>query len=274
MLGLDDVVRLRTLCDTLLDIMGDRMRVDNRMKALKREGRLTDDIKDELKEILKILKQRENRIRRMIKRIIKDVPLYREWLSRVRGVGEVSVGILIAYTYRIKPFEDIRRFPTVSKYWMYCGWGVDPATGRAVRKTRGQKLKFRPTLKWITHVMAENMIMQRSRYRAIYLHYKDYYRQRGVENPTDMHIHLMARRKLITKFLQHFYMLWHLMCGYSFREPYVYEYKGHSGAFIPPLVDDEDRVIFCEGKYCDVCPMRKHCDANYVFMILKKYEDS
>jgi hypothetical protein len=60
---------------------------------------------------------------KMLKRVLKQVPVYNEWLSQIKGVGPASAGWIISEF-------DIEEATTVSKMWQYAGMNPDYVCGK------------------------------------------------------------------------------------------------------------------------------------------------
>lgn len=101
-----------------------------------------------------------------ISRILKGIPIYKNWLKHQKGVGPTMSGVLIAEI-------DISKAPTISALWRFCGLAVDVETGKAERRTKGKKTAYSPWLKSkVLRVMGECMIKANSPYRKFYDNYK------------------------------------------------------------------------------------------------------
>lgn len=128
----------------------------------------------------------ETELKAAIRKLIKTEPLWHEWLVNVRGVGECIAGGLVAWVggahyqaltaeearaakargeavverildgedpedpealkglYRVQP--GIAAFPTISKFWTYCGLGLRP-DGTIQRRAKGEQGNWNPRLK-------------------------------------------------------------------------------------------------------------------------------
>jgi intein/homing endonuclease len=106
--------RLRILVETYYDYQKLRIASENRLRIYDRFGLLSEEQYAELKELCGMLKKSEGRIARLIAGEVKEVPVWDEWLSKVKGVGPVMAGGLIAF------IDDISKARTVSSLWKYC----------------------------------------------------------------------------------------------------------------------------------------------------------
>lgn len=100
-----------------------------------------------------------------IEDLLEQEPFYMTWLRHQRGVGPTLAGVILAEV-------DIHRCETVSQLWAYAGMRVDPVTGRAVSRKRGEKLNYNPFLKAkFLFVLGGCLLKANSPYRV---HYDDY----------------------------------------------------------------------------------------------------
>lgn len=118
---------------------------------------------DEQKKNLKTIERKELY---NIRKLLKEHPIWTEWLEHQRGCGPTIAGIIISEI-------DIRKAPTVSALWSFCGLAVDTETGQAVRMKRGEKARFNPWLKSkLIKVLGDCLIKSNSPWRKIYDDYK------------------------------------------------------------------------------------------------------
>ena len=85
------------------------------------------------------------------------MPIYREWLVRVRGVGDILAFQIVAL---IQPICD---FATPSKLVAYCGYGCHD--GKADRFEAGKQPNWSETLKVILHQLGDAMVFAGGPYR-------------------------------------------------------------------------------------------------------------
>jgi len=98
--------------------------------------------------------------------ILKGIPIYTKWLKNQKGCGPTMSGVLLSEI-------DIHKADTASALWRFCGLAVDSSTGKAERRTKGQKSHFSPWLKSkILHVLGDCLIKANSPWRAHYDNYK------------------------------------------------------------------------------------------------------
>jgi hypothetical protein len=177
--------------------------------------------------------------RRMVKHLrpyMRDMPIYRDFLSRVRGISEKLGYQLIGL---IQPIGD---FATVSKLWAYSGWHCDK-DGKAARRKKGVQSNWNDKLKVVSFQAAECFMKAGGPYRELY----DTYRERDVAKNgeprkavkgrliqfTKMHYHKRALRYVAKMFLSHIWQAWRELEGLEVRGPYVIEHGGHSTLMSP-----------------------------------------
>lgn len=246
-----------------------RIQAELRTKAFKRDERLSEL---EAKELHlwtdELLKNIENTIKKEMKVLLKDIPIYTEFLEKIKGIGECLAGSLYAGIY------DIKRFATVSKLWKYCGQAV--IDGEAPRKKKKEKIHWSPFLRMTIYKITDSFIKQnpeKSQYRRLYDEFKLFYQkkfpqweicyncgtkmvqkkvgmkcpeckktQTGVPHPTRKtkdkkpifrytknHIHNMAKRKVAKIFLEHLFVKWwEIDYGVVPTEPWIMTQPGHS----------------------------------------------
>lgn len=186
--GLEDYVELRRLVDTLYDIQEARKRVENRMRNMP-----LMDIFDDLQPI-------EDRITKLIESKLKLIPIWTEFISKVKGVGPRLAGYVIGKTtvrfipvseedltdyspfqqslaqktkdskYMIPTKRGIEAFSTISKYWAF--WGLAVKDGEAQRRKKGEKSSYNPMNLSTAWKIGKQFVMQGARYRAEYDKYK------------------------------------------------------------------------------------------------------
>ena len=102
-MSLAEMIELRSLVDVLYDIQDVRMRTDNRLRQMPKE---TAKLK------AKALRSLEADLTKEIDVIIQDIPIYKAFLGKVRGVGPRISGSIIAQTMIkfVKITEDEYKF--------------------------------------------------------------------------------------------------------------------------------------------------------------------
>jgi len=220
---------LRVLTETYYDIQKLRTSSENRLRTYMDAGLLRYVDMD---EVVKYLRKAEKESAREIEKEVSKHPLWTEWLKDVKGVGEVMAGGLIAW------IDDIGKFRTISKLWKYSGL----APGQ--RKERGQRVNYNPKMK--SHLWRVGMQLLKAKnkkYAPIYYEWKDKYydrvdirekhergEARGGMKSYHLHIHQMALRKMIKRFLIDLWLSWRQIEGLPTSKPYIFsEYAERKG---------------------------------------------
>ena len=125
------------------DFQAMRKRMDNRLgrKADGTTQKLQDthnfSIEDvaNFNEISKQARLQEKVIEKMLRKILKRFPIWNEWLSNIKGIGEVAAGWLLGEF-------DIKKAITISKMWQYAGFNPGLIPG----KKRISKQNYKPEM--------------------------------------------------------------------------------------------------------------------------------
>jgi hypothetical protein len=154
--------KLRNAVGIAYDLQKVRIQVGNRSAKQAAPAHLDDADKAFLEKTGEGFEALETQAMKELKRLLKGIPVYEEWLKSVRGVGPAISAILVSEI-------DIRRAETPSKVFRYCGIAVD-AEGHAERPKKGEKLHYNPWLKSkVLHVLAGCLIKAKNPvYKPIY----------------------------------------------------------------------------------------------------------
>jgi len=115
---------------------GTLQNVDERNVDTKEKSDLDNVEMADINEKASILSRgMENDIEKELKKELKDIPVYIEWLSKQKGVGPVTAGWILAEF-------DIEIATTVSKLWQY--GGMNP--GLVLGKKRIKKKDYKPAM--------------------------------------------------------------------------------------------------------------------------------
>ncbi len=212
-----------------------------RVDAIKR-GASTYDLEFELQligEIDNLLKK----AKKDLAALVKGEPIAK-WMISIPGIADHTAAKLICL------IDDVGKFSTVSKLWRYAGYGV--VDGKAEKPIAGEKRHYVARLKSEVYLVVGNFIKQQTPvYSDYYYESKADYRRKypepvpcedgpQKEKYTDMHIHLMAIRKVAKVFLQHLWILWREMEGLEISMPYPHDVLGHTHYIEPPRFDLEE----------------------------------
>jgi len=154
-----------------------RIQAQLRIKAFVRDNRLDEVRAGALHFWLdEHLSKTEDVLKKEIATILKDVPIWTEWLKDVLGIGPCLAGSLHAGIF------DISRFMYVSSLWAYCGYDV--RGGEAPRRQKGHKINWSPFLRMTMYKVTDSFIKQdpdKCLYRRLYAEKKAYYQEKFPE---------------------------------------------------------------------------------------------
>jgi len=201
------------------------------------------------------LEREEEKNFRLLEKILEDVPIYAQFLKKVRGCGSAMSGVIISEI-------DITKAKYASSLWMYAGLDVAPdGQGRSRRKEHlvptdyikkdgteavRQGITFNPFLKTkLVGVLAGSFLKQGNdnTYSIIYYNYKNRIENMVVHaDKSKGHRHAMCLRYTIKRFLCDLYVVWRTIEGLPVEKEYGEAKLGHvhSGAqtlpsYVPAL---------------------------------------
>ena len=210
--------------------------IANSIHAMGRDGLVNPDAIEELMEDTRkpYRKQADLTIKDAFK-LVKDMPIYTQWLKHVDGVGENLATQFIAL---IQPISD---FDTVSKLWAYAGLAV--FDGHAQRRVKGKKSNWNPELKRLCYQLGDCFVKQGTFYRTVYDNYKARDKAahpKVVPVPgsdsglyTPGHMQARAIRYAAKMFLSHLWLAWREIENLPIRDPYPVEKMNHSTVISP-----------------------------------------
>lgn len=186
------------------------------------------------------LEKAEDQHFRRLGNILKEYPIYNEFLADVKGVGPAMAGVIISEI-------DIYKSKYPSSIWKYAGLDVCyDGKGRSRRQEHLEEseykakdgtmktkkgITFNPFLKTkLVGVLGSSFLRtgQDNKYAMIYYNYKhrlennDKYKEH-----TKGHIHNMAMRYMIKMFLVDLYTAWRTVEGLPVSETYQEAKLGH-----------------------------------------------
>lgn len=183
------------------------------------------------REIMKDSRNLERNYKKAMEDFISGVDIYIEFLSRIRGIGEVLSANLI------KEFGDCSQYDTVSKLWAHCGQNVKD--GKAPKRVKGELITYSPRLKTLVWKISDSLMKQnKSYYRQIYDTEKEKQMNRIYEEGylfekygkpykkedtklSKGHGHNRALRKMRKIFLSHYWECRRELAGLNYKKTYV-----------------------------------------------------
>lgn len=227
---------IRTLTRVYYDYQEERIRLDGRLGLTKDGNTKKGAPKRDASLLIGLMSRRESVFgmeSSLLKEIATEVhehPLWKSFLSDVKGVGELIAAVIISEF-------DINKADTVSNLWSFTGL----APGKD-RKTKGNKCPYNQFLRAkLCGVLGASFLKCKSPYSTYYYNMKN--RLEGSEKITTErikggvkevawkdcilgHRHSAAIRYMIKMFLKDLYVAWRTVEGLSVRKPYEEEYLG------------------------------------------------
>lgn len=230
-----------------------RIQAAGRINNPKAKVELAESDKIFLAGISQDLDTIEKSVEKDVAKIVRQHPLWGNFLINIKGIGEKSAGVIISSA-------DIHKSNTPSALWLYAGLGVVPhvkcskcgheswhnkGVCQKVVKTnkicgaqtvpigeekgiqrpiKGEKIGYNKWLKTkLLGVIAPNFLKCASSYRKYYDDYKN-----RLENMSwgrsKKHRHNAAMRYMTKMFLLDLWKAWRELEGLPVREPYAIEY--------------------------------------------------
>src|SRR5215218_9565114 len=171
--GRPEYEELRWLTDQYMAVQKLRIGNSNRVFA-STEGLDTNEPDPFLSEMVEDLEDLEKKIFLRMKGVVKHHPAW-EWLDGVKGMGPTLSTKILGL------IADISKFDTISKLWMFSGYGLKD--GKRQRPVKGQKMDFNRRLKTAIYLAGDSFIKSRSPYRGIYDEAKGDYRMNKQVKP-------------------------------------------------------------------------------------------
>lgn len=209
---------VKTLVDARNVSQKTRVAFGNRIGAVETgDDTMTDKELKKIKDWYDLFLAVEEEVSEQILEAIEGVEII-ERLVDIKGIGEMLAA-------QVTCMVDIRRAPTVSSLWKYCGMGV--TDGERDKKVKNVPLSYNQGLKTICHKIATQFMMNNSPYRQEYDIAKEYYE---INRPdwTKGHKDFAAKRKMIKLFLSHLWETWRKIEGLPTTAPYSHDKLGHT----------------------------------------------
>lgn len=153
------------LARTFFAIQKQRIMATSRIGAQVRQGRLTEREAGILIEhVDKQLREVEAGIKKDMTVALKNIPIYKQWFKKVKGVGPIIAGGMIG------EIADISRFKHISNLWSWAGVGMHDGVADRLRK--GKKATWNPHMKVLCWKLGQSFVMTGGWFRDRYDMYK------------------------------------------------------------------------------------------------------
>jgi len=207
------------------------------------EGQVAEYVK-QMRERMKEIQKVENGYKDMLSSYLATEKIWREWLTKLKGIGPVIGAGLI------KHFGYCENYDTVSSLWKHCGMTPQGAKGR----TKGEKLEYDPRRKTFVWKIANFAItMQKLEpYNEVKKKEKERQLRRmelkeegqkeeynGSAPESRGHAEARAKRKAVKIFLSHYWVIARQLKGLDTKPPYVHDKLKHENYIKPPEIPIE-----------------------------------
>ena len=226
---------LRILVESFYDMQKLRIAMGSRIFAYGKAG-LLEDINPE--PSFAKLKEAEHELEKEIADVVVNHPLWGAWFKDVKGIGKIMAAGLIAWR------DDIGKADTISAFWKY--HGLAPSQSK---RHKGVKLDYNPKAKTHAWKCGMQLLKAKGHYTDIYYESKAKYEARddikerhehivgyvirngkkvpkyeaeGGMKSYKLHIHYMALRKMIKRFLADTWVMWRRIEGLPVTDPYIF----------------------------------------------------
>ena len=236
------LVDLRVRNKRITDGITEKITDKNFKSIAKGDDLISDYTKYSLVRNYEMLLAQEERQFNDLRMVLKNFPIYNEFLRKTRGVGPAMSGVILSSI-------DIYQCNTVSQLYAYCGLDVvispdGVAKGRSSRKEHlverayidkdgNQKTKMslshnRFLKSKLVSVLGGSFLKAgKPGYANVYYNIKHRYQNRpDLKDRTDKHIHNMALRYMVKIFLSDMFKAWRTIEGLPVRISYEEEKLG------------------------------------------------
>ena len=230
-----------------------------RLRASDAVEKMPEERKKELESYRKQLEIAEGKLLKIIEPHLEEIPIYNEFLIKIKGCAVRMSACLLT------SIVDIKRFATVSKLWAYSGLHV--IEGRGAKRRKGEKANWNQFLKTKLYILSDCLLKlnfsseegekRPLRYRKFYDDYKTRMENRAscslaremhaktkdaqvswLDNGcTKGHVHNMSLRYMQKMFLQDLWEAWWILeTGSTPTRPYAEAVLGRKhGEYPKPI---------------------------------------
>jgi len=205
-----------------------------KIEQMKKKGKLTAEEEEYVSKFLNSvlnIKKQEEEYKKMLASYVSSEQIWTDFLQHIRGIDMVLTANLlrlIGYCEgKKKDGSDI--CPHISSLWKYSG--LTPSQ----KRVRGQKIDWNVDAKVLAWKIGDSFIKQNTPfYRDIYD--KEKKKQLKIlkgersdkgKETTKIHAHRRAMRKMVKRFLAHYWWMARKLKGMPLSEPYVANLEGH-----------------------------------------------
>jgi hypothetical protein len=153
---------LRNAIELYYDHQQARISYDHRANDPNRTANLSADDKEFMETLASESSRFEKSVLKYAAKKMDGHEIY-EWLIEQRGIAATFAVIFMGYI-------DIEKTPTASALWSLCGLSV--VNGKAVRRVKGEKIRYNPHLKSRCYLLGESFLKARNEHWRPY--YDDY----------------------------------------------------------------------------------------------------
>jgi len=168
---------------------------------------------------------------KFLEKVISEVPIYKDWMKDVKGIGRALAGVIISEI-------DISKATYPSSLWKYAGLDVGPdGRGRSRRKEHlidqeyidregkaktKKSITFNPFLKTkLCGILGPSFLKCKSPYADLYYDYRNRLENHpAYKDDSKGHRHNMAIRYIVKMFLKDLYIQWRTAEGLSVADMY------------------------------------------------------
>lgn len=215
--------------------------------------------------VFRALVEKEKVLVKEIEGTLKELPIYTEILSKVKGIGPLISARIIASA------QDIRLFETAPKFKAFCGLHV-LKNGTFPRQRRGERCNWNPTARQAFFLAGDmfnkfpdgfwgiRLRENKVKFRAKHPDEVPVQNSEGkmVKRYTKGHIHKMASWRTVSEFAEWLWWRWRTLEGFPAKKPEVIppedeplaarlqeekEGNGGSPTSAPPTVPDDSGEV-------------------------------
>lgn len=215
-------------------VQKERLAIDLRVMRLEKNNAPREYV-EFWRDITQRLAEREEELAKDIKAYAKDHPLWWNFASHVKGIGELLFGKIVM---ALDESVGIHNFRYPSALWRWCGLAVVELPDKSkIAQTRvtgelAKEWKFDRDIRRFLYQLAECFVRNGGVYREHYERFRENSEKAHPDwNPGHHHNHAM---RLVAKlFLAHLWEEARKLYGLPVHQPYAMEKLGHKTYYAP-----------------------------------------